>query len=99
MHGARGFAANDADEARMRIAQRIDGDAAEKIEIGAPSGIVEATSLSVGEHYRRAIVRANQMALFVTENPGRIEPLPRRRVRFCLSDRHNFLADAPSNAQ
>ena len=33
VNSARGFAADDFDDARMRVAERVDGDAAEEIEI------------------------------------------------------------------
>ena len=39
MNGAGGFAADDFDDARMRVAEGVDGDAAEKIQIFLAGGI------------------------------------------------------------
>jgi len=77
MDGAASFAANHAHQPRMGVAERIDGDAAEKIEIFAPLRIVKTAAAAVREHYRRAPVGVHQVARFRSAN------LPRReRLRF-----------------
>ena len=64
--GARRFAPNHANQPGMRVAQRIDSDAAEKIKIRAALRIIDAAATSVREHYRRTPVGVHQEARFVS---------------------------------
>src|SRR5690348_4115287 len=61
MNRARGFAANHADQARMRVSQRVDGDAAEKIQIFLALRVVEAAAASARENDGRAPIGIDQM--------------------------------------
>ncbi len=49
MNGARDFAAYGLDDARMRVAEAVNGYAAEKIEIFFAAGIVNIRATAVGE--------------------------------------------------
>src|ERR1700686_692915 len=56
MNGARGFAANHFYDARMSVAEGVDGDAAEKIEILLPRRVVYIRSATVGDQKRLTLV-------------------------------------------
>src|SRR5580658_1220351 len=51
MDGAAGLAANHAHQARMGVAERIDGDASKEIQILAPSRIVKPAAAAMREHH------------------------------------------------
>jgi hypothetical protein len=52
----------------MRVAQRVDGNATEEIEICAARRIIEATTASVREHNRRTPVRVHEETRFIGAN-------------------------------
>ena len=54
------FAADDFDDARMGMAERIDGDSAEEIEIFFAGGIKDVAAAAVGQYERRAFVGREQ---------------------------------------
>src|SRR5271168_174010 len=56
MHGAGGFAADDFYDAWVRVAEGVDGDTAEKIEILFSGGVEDVAALAVGEEHGLALV-------------------------------------------
>ena len=56
MNGARGFAANRFYDARMSVAERVDGDAAEKIEILLASGVEDVGAAAVSQDHGLTLV-------------------------------------------
>ena len=80
VNGAPGFAPDHAHQARMRVAERIDGDSAEKIQIFASPRIIEAAAAPVREHHGRPPVRIHQVARFVAADLRR-----RRSTFFCCT--------------
>src|SRR5216683_7616928 len=58
--GTRGFAADYFHDARMRVAKRVDGDAAQKIEILLPRGIENIRAAAVSQDHRLALVGGQQ---------------------------------------
>ncbi len=58
--GTRGFAADYFHNARMRVAKRVHGDAAQKIEILLPRGIENIRAAAVSQDHRLALVCGQQ---------------------------------------
>src|SRR6266704_4329949 len=67
MNRARGFAADDLDDARMGVAERIDGNAAKKIEILFARGVENIRSLPMRHDHRLPLVGGQQEFLCVLE--------------------------------
>lgn len=63
VNGARGFAANHFDDVGMRVAEAVDGDAAEKIEIFFARGIEDVRTAAVCEDERLAFVGGEKESL------------------------------------
>ncbi len=63
MNGPRRFAANHFHDPWMRVAQRIDGNAAQKIEVLFPVSIVDVASLPAFQQKRLALVSRQQKFL------------------------------------
>ena len=72
MNGTRGFAANDFDDARMRMAEGVDGDAAEKIEIFFAARVIDVAAAAMGEDNGLALVRGHKKLIRVAQNGLRI---------------------------
>src|ERR1700724_3076640 len=56
MDGARGFAANHFYDARMSMAEGVDGDAAKEVEIFFARGVIDMGATTVGDQERLALV-------------------------------------------
>ncbi len=79
-----GFAPNCADEPRVRIAQRVYGDAAEEIQIRAAAVIVKCAAFAVGENKLGPLVCVRKIFIGVAQC-GRLEEtllLERDFIRF-----------------
>jgi len=61
VHGAPGFATDDAAQPRMGITQRINGQAAKEIEILTPAMIVKIAAAAPHKDHRGAPVRVHQI--------------------------------------
>src|ERR1700722_9162638 len=71
MDGARRFTANGLRDTRMRVAESIYRDAAEKIEIFFAGRIENVGPASIAEHDRRALVGRQEKLFSVAERPRR----------------------------
>ena len=58
---------HDAHQARMRVTQRVDREAAQKIQILLPARIVQIAALPAREHHRRPLVGGHQIPLGVAQ--------------------------------
>jgi hypothetical protein len=67
MNGASGFAANDFDDAGMRVAESVDGDAAEKIQVSFAGGIKNVAAAAVAEDEGLALVGGQEKFFRVAE--------------------------------
>src|SRR5580704_18877981 len=68
VNGAARLTPNYAHQSRMRVAQRVDGDASQKIQIFPSLGVVEPAAAPMREHNRRTSVRIHQVARFGATN-------------------------------
>src|SRR5207302_1369989 len=82
VYSPRCFAANNARQPRMRIPERVDREAPEKIEILPAAVVVEIAALSPHKDKRRAPIRVHQVSV------GETHRLFRRRaaLRGCFAD-------------
>src|SRR5580704_6175454 len=71
MDRAAGFAADHAHQARMGISERVDGDAAEKIQILLAVGVIQMAPAPVRKHHRRTLIGVHQMLRSIQTNFGR----------------------------
>jgi hypothetical protein len=53
MHGASRFAPDDAHQPRMRVPQRVHGDAAEEVQIFPATMVVHVATLAAHEYHGR----------------------------------------------
>src|SRR5215472_9441271 len=67
MDGARGFAANHFDNARMRVAKRVDGNAPKKIEIFLARRVEDVRTLAVGHDHGLALVGGQEILLRIPQ--------------------------------
>jgi hypothetical protein len=67
MNGARGFTANDFYDARMSVAESVDGDASEKIEIFFAGGVVDVAAAAMSEDEGLALVGGEQELLGIVQ--------------------------------
>src|SRR5208282_2810817 len=68
MNGARGLAADDFDDARMRVAEGVDGDAAEKIQVFFAARIVDVAAAAMGEDDGLAFVGGQKKCVGIAQN-------------------------------
>jgi hypothetical protein len=68
MDRASRFAADDFDDARMRMAEGVDGDAAEKIEIFLAARIIDVAAAAMGEDNGLALVRGHKKLIRIAQN-------------------------------
>ena len=83
MNRARGFAADDLDDAGMRVAEGVDGDAAEKIQILLAARIVDVTAAAVRENNGLALIGRQKKLIGIAQDGSRFGCARRRLL--CLS--------------
>src|SRR5579885_1806910 len=70
MNGARGFATNRLDDAGMRMAERVDGNTAEKVEVLFAGGIEHVGAAATSKKDGLALVRGKKEPLRFEDNAG-----------------------------
>ena len=68
MDCARGLATDDFDDARMRVAQCVDGDAAEKIEIFFAARVIDIAAAPMGEDDGLTLVGRHQKLIRIAQD-------------------------------
>src|SRR5690348_11596403 len=71
MNRARRFATNDPNDLGMGVAETVDGDATQKIEIFLAGGVEDVRTAAVGEDERLALVGGEKVFLRVGESGRR----------------------------
>ena len=88
MNGASGFAANHFDDARVRVAERVDGDAAEEVEIFLAGGVIDIAAAAMGEQHRRALVGRQKKLFGVGQTGIELRFAHEARLRLACRARH-----------
>ncbi len=65
--GARGFAANDFNDARMGVAEGVNGDATKKIEIFLARGVIHISAATMRDDERLALVSGEEKLFGVAQ--------------------------------
>ena len=86
MNRARGLAADDLDDAGMRVAQSVDGDAAQKIEILFAARIVNVSAAAVRENNGLALVGRQKKLIGIAQDGSRLGCARRRLLYLSGSD-------------